>query len=220
MKLFELTWGLYPRRVIIYLVEKGITDIERVPLDFLRNQHRDSRHLSRNPASTVPVLELSPGVYIRQSTAILEYLEELYPHPNMMGETSEARAFTRDLMSLINESTQWLGLYVMNSNPLFAGRVEQKKDAADAAWDLYQSRMGVLDKIVYSAEFLNDVHPTIADCSLASLIQFSTDFYNVEVPDCGHIKEWYGRFSARPSAHPPKYPRELLAIARGQKGYA
>ncbi|MBV8454728.1 MAG: glutathione S-transferase N-terminal domain-containing protein [Deltaproteobacteria bacterium] len=217
MKFYELTWGVYPRRVIIYMAEKGIADIERVPLDFLRGENRQTEHLFRNPAGTVPVLEISPGIYVRQSTAILEYLEEVYPRPNMIGETPEARASTRDLMSLINESTQFFGAYVMHSNPLFAGQIEQKHEAANIAWDLYQRRMTVLDQMVRSDEFLNGLHPTIADCSLASLVGFARDLYNLELPPaCRRISEWYARFSMRPSVRPPEYPAEFLAIARSR----
>jgi glutathione S-transferase len=217
MKLYELIWGVYPRRVIIYLAEKGISDIERIPLDFFRGENRQPEHLTRNPAGTVPVLEISHGVYIRQSTAILEYLEETYPSPNMIGGTPEERAFTRDLMSLINESTQFFGSYVTHASPLFAAMIEQKRDAADAAWEFYRQRMATLDQMIKDADFLNGGYPTIADCALASLIGFARDFYNVAVPpDCRRIIGWYARFSARPSAAPPKYPPELLAITHGQ----
>jgi glutathione S-transferase len=221
MKLYELTWGVYPRRVIIYLAEKGISDIERVPLDFLRGENRQPEHLSRNPAGTVPVLEISSGGFIRESTAILEYLEEIYPRPNLIGETPEARAFTRDLMSLINESSQFFGAFVTHANPLFAARVAQRRDAASAAWNFFKQRMTTLDQVVRSDEFLNGGYPTIADCSLASLVGFARDFYGVELPpECTRINQWYTRFSARPSARPPAYPREFLALARGQREVA
>jgi glutathione S-transferase len=217
MKLYELTWGVYPRRVIIYLAEKGISDIARVTLDFLRGENREPEHLERNPTGTVPVLEISSGVFIRQSTAILEYLEEIYPCPNMIGDTPHARAFTRDLMSLINESTQFFGAFVTHASPLFAAMVEQKRDAADGAWNFFKQRLTALDQVVRSDEFLNGFHPTIADCSLAALVGFARDFYGVELPrECARINEWYRRFSTRPSARPPEYPRELLALARGQ----
>lgn len=215
MKLYELTWGVYPRRVIIYMAEKGISDIERIPLDLVRGENRQPDHLARNPAGTVPVLEISRGVFIRQSSAILEYLEELYPSPNMIGETAEGRAFTRDVMSLINESTQFFVAYVAHGNPLFATRMKQKRDAAAAAWDFYRLRMAALDKTIQSGDFLNGVHPTIADCSLASLIGFASGLYDVQIPpDCGRMAAWYARFSMRPSVAPPEYPPELLAIAR------
>lgn len=217
MKLYELTWGVYPRRVTIYLAEKGISDIERIPLDFFRGENRQPEHLARNPAGTVPVLEISDGVFIRQSTAILEYLEELYPRPNMIGATPLDRAYTRDLMSLINESTLLFGVHISHANRLFAGMVEQKRDAADAAWGFYLNRMTTLDRMVKSDEFLNGAHPTIADCALASLLGFAKDFYNVTIPsDFGRIVDWYARFSARPSAAPPEYPPELIAITHGR----
>jgi glutathione S-transferase len=207
----------HPRRVIIYLAEKGIRDIERIPLDFFRGENRQAEHLARNPAGTVPVLEISQGVFIRQSTAILEYLEEVYPRPNMIGATPEDRAFTRDLMSLINESTQFFGSYVTHASPLFAAMIEQKRDAANAAWEFYRQRVTALDRMVNGDEFLNAVGPTIADCALASLVGFAKDFYDVAIPpDCGHIIDWYARFSVRPSAAPPEYPPELLAVARRQ----
>jgi glutathione S-transferase len=149
--------------------------------------------------------------------AIVEYLEEVYPRPNKIGKTPTDRALPRDLISLINESTLLFRDHVFNANPLFAGRVEQKRDAANAAWEFYGERMVTLDRIVKGDEFLNGVHPTIADCALAELVGFAKDFYNVAIPpDCRHIVEWYARFSARPSAAPPAYRPELLAIAHGR----
>ena len=133
----------------------------------------------------------------------------------MIGTSPEGRAFTRDLMSLINESAQFFGLYVMHSKFLFASRIEQKHEAAKAAWELYRQRMAALDQMVLSDEFLNGIHPTIADCSLASLVGFARDFYNVELPrECPRIGEWYAKFSLRPSAGPPEYPVEFLELAR------
>src|SRR5262249_26179914 len=188
---------------------------ERIPLDFMRGENRAPGHLSRNLAGTVPVLEVSPGVYIRQSSAILEYLEEVFPRPNMIGETPEARAFTRHLMRLINETTQFFGAHVTHASLLFAGMVEQKRDAAEAAWNFFKQRVIALDQMVEADEFLNGRYPTIADCSLASLVGFARDFYKIEVPrECARIIDWYARFSARPSTKPPEYPRELSSLAR------
>jgi glutathione S-transferase len=60
-----------------------------------------------------------------------------------------------------------------------------------------------------------------ADCSLATLVGFARDFYNVELlSECGRISEWYAKFSTRPSARPPEYPAEFLALARGQSEFS
>ncbi len=103
MRLYEFNWGIYPRRVLVYLAEKGIDNVDRVSVDMMGGENRQPPFLALNPSGTVPVLEVRPGVIIRQSAAIMEYLEEAYLHPNMIGDTPEKRAATRDLMSMIND---------------------------------------------------------------------------------------------------------------------
>jgi glutathione S-transferase len=78
--------------------------------------------------------------------------------------------------------------------------------------------MTTLGQTVRSGEFLNGFHPTIADCSLASLAGFARDLYKVVLPsECARINQWYTKFSTRPSARPPEYPLEFLALARGHR---
>ncbi len=109
MKLYHFSWGLYPRRVTLYLAEKSIRDIQLIEFDPI-----DPKTLTRirelSPLGTVPVLETGDGLVIRQSLAILEYLEERFPEPNLLGETPAARAATRELMALIDEAST-LGLH-------------------------------------------------------------------------------------------------------------
>jgi glutathione S-transferase len=89
------------------------------------------------------------------------------------------------------------------------------------AWNFFERRMTALDQVVRRDEFLNGFHPTIADCGLAALVGFARDFYGVELPpECTRISQWYTRFSTRPSARPPTYPREFLALARGEREVA
>ena len=84
-----------PRRVKIYLAEKGLKDIEQV--DFLPpfNELRSPAFLAKNPAGRIPVLELDDGTWLPESDAIIEYLEELYPEPPMLGTTPLERAWVR-----------------------------------------------------------------------------------------------------------------------------
>ncbi|MCC2976670.1 hypothetical protein LK533_08275 [Sphingomonas sp. PL-96] len=93
MTLYELEWGLYPRRVGIYLAEKGITGIERIAFDAL--------------AATL----------VRSSIAILEYLEERFPSPDMLGATPEARARTRELVGVIDEAAMQFGIWCHKASP-------------------------------------------------------------------------------------------------------
>ncbi|WP_447957863.1 glutathione S-transferase family protein [Vreelandella sp. EE7] len=95
MKLYELNCALYPRRIGIYLAKKEITDIEHVALDAMAPETASQLN-SISSFRTVPVLETEKGHKIRASIAILEYLEEQYPEPNLIGQTALARARTRE----------------------------------------------------------------------------------------------------------------------------
>lgn len=102
MKLYNFGWGPYPRRITIYLAEKGIPDLDAVEVEFPHQPELwPEGFLSRmNPSHSLPVLDAGNGVLIiGQSLAILEYLGERYPEPDTLGTTPESRAITRELVS-------------------------------------------------------------------------------------------------------------------------
>lgn len=57
--------------------------------------------LSCNPEGLVPVLETSAGNRLTQSMAILEWLEETYPHPALLPSNQDERAKVRSLANQI-----------------------------------------------------------------------------------------------------------------------
>ena len=93
MKLYVSERAPNPRRVQMFVAEKGLTGIEEVRVDI--NAHEHLRHpvLSRSPVARIPVLELPDGRAISESRAICSYLEGLQPEPNLMGRDAEERAF-------------------------------------------------------------------------------------------------------------------------------
>jgi len=217
MKLYELEWGLYPRRISIYLAEKGITGIERIAFDALEAWPApEMKRLS--PLGTVPILETDDGARIRASIAILEYLEEHFPSPEMLGPTPVARGRTREFVNVIDEAAIQFVVCCRNASPLFAGHVRQSREAALAAADAYQGRLRLLDAMVAETNgpFLTGQHITIADCVAMATVQFAENFYGVALPDgCSNLAGWHSRFAARPSAALPSYPAPLLALAYG-----
>jgi glutathione S-transferase len=217
MKLYELEWGLYPRRVNIYLAEKGITGVERISFDALVAW--PPPELARlSPLGTVPILETNDGTLIRSSIAILEYLEERFPSPNMMGVTPEARARTRELVSVIEEAATQFGIWCRKASPLFAGRERQSMEAASFAADAYHGRLRLLDTMVQETEgpFMAGSHVTIVDCVTMATLQFADHLYGVPVPhDCPALNEWYEAFALRPSTSLSPYPGPVRALAEG-----
>lgn len=93
MRLYTAARAPNPRRVDMFLAEKGVGDIQRVLVDLNAGEHRAAAFLARNPLATVPVLELDDGRCLAESRAICSYLETLYPEPNLMGANGEERAF-------------------------------------------------------------------------------------------------------------------------------
>ena len=96
MKLYGAKEAPNPRRVTIYLAEKGLA-IERVDFAPPYRETKTPDFLAKNPAGKIPVLELDDGTCIAESAAIVEYLEELHPEPPMIGTTAVERAQVRAL---------------------------------------------------------------------------------------------------------------------------
>ncbi len=217
MTLYELAWGPYPRRVGIYLAEKGITGIERVAFDLMAGwPPPELAQLS--PLATVPILRTDEGVPIRSSIAILEYLEERFPSPDMLGGTPQARARTRELVAVIDEAAVQFGIWCHKGSPAFAGREAQNQEAATFAADAYHGRLRMLETLASetTGPFLTGGHVTIVDCIAMATLQFAKGLYGVPLPDyCPVLTEWYAMFAERPSATPVPYPLPLLAVAYG-----
>jgi glutathione S-transferase len=93
MKLYVAPRAPNPRRVTLFIAEKGIGGIELVKVNLGAAAHFAEAYRARSPLSKVPALELDSGRHLSESRAICTYLEGLYPQPNLMGEGTEERAF-------------------------------------------------------------------------------------------------------------------------------
>lgn len=93
-------------RVRIALQYKGL-DFDNVPVHLVREggEQLKAEHLQRNPMAQVPVLEVD-GVFLGQSLAILEYLEECHPQPALLPTGRLDRAEARRIAEVINSSIQ------------------------------------------------------------------------------------------------------------------
>lgn len=91
MKLYDCFHAPNPRRVHIFLAEKGL-DIERVEIDLAGMEQLGEEYRNINPLCQVPVLELDDGTRISECVAICHYLEELHPQPNLFGSNPGERA--------------------------------------------------------------------------------------------------------------------------------
>src|SRR5260370_31664605 len=91
MKLYDSSVAPSPRRVRVFLAEKGI-EIPRIPVDIFKGEQRSPQFTALNPRQAVPVLELDDGSVIAESIAICRYFEELKPEPPLFGCSTLERA--------------------------------------------------------------------------------------------------------------------------------
>lgn len=90
MKLYGYWRSSAAYRIRIALNLKG-APCELVAVNLLDEDDK-ARYAGKNPAMLVPTLELDDGVCIRQSLAIIDYLERAYPQPKLIPEDPVARA--------------------------------------------------------------------------------------------------------------------------------
>ena len=94
-KLYHLWLNPFSRKVRIALSEKNL-DFE---LHLEKTWERRRDFLAMNPAGDVPVLVEANGDIINNSNVISEYLEDVYPEINLLGDSPLQRAETRRLVA-------------------------------------------------------------------------------------------------------------------------
>ncbi|NCX21816.1 MAG: glutathione S-transferase family protein [Betaproteobacteria bacterium] len=203
MKLYMAQRAPNPKRVCMFLAEKGIDTIEWIAVDLNAGAHRDQAFVSKNPLARVPVLELDDGRYISESRAICSWIEAHNPEPSLMGETGEARAFIEMYdryveWYLLLPTAQWIrhahpGLVALE-NPQFPDFAENqaKKRETGLAW--LEERLSQ-NPWVAGSDF------TIADITAFCAIEFSR-VMKFKPAEAGYaqIQHWRDRVAARPSA--------------------
>ena len=108
MKLFETRTAPNPRRVRMFLAEKGLLDqVELVQVDIEKGENLSPDFVARNPMKKVPVLELDDGTCIAETMAICRYFEESYPDtPSLLGESPLEKA-------QVEQWLRWIEFYFM-----------------------------------------------------------------------------------------------------------
>jgi glutathione S-transferase len=121
MKLYDCTTAPSPRRVRIFLAEKGIS-IPSVQVDLRNGEQFSPAFQTINPECTVPVLQLD-GATIADILGICRYFEELYPNPPLMGQTAEQKAAIEGWQRRIERDGFYAAMEAFrNSTPGLKGR--------------------------------------------------------------------------------------------------
>jgi glutathione S-transferase len=202
MKLLDFALAPNPKKVRVYLKEKGI-EMPIEPVDVMSGQNRTPEFLKTvNPLGGLPVLVLDDGSHLTESLAMIEYLEETHPTPPMLGTTALERARVRELERICElGALSNIATVFQNTSPFFAQRVKQSADAADNARTRLAASLRVIDAAIGTRPFACGARPTIADCTLFAALEFAA-FGNVAIDFAAlpNLSRWYEAFKQRPSA--------------------
>ena len=204
MILYDVTQAPNPRRVRIFIAEKGLP-VEFRQVNMMGGEHKQPEFLTRHPSGKVPVLETDDGHSIGESVAICRYLEALQPEPNLLGRTP-VEIGRIDMFNRILEFELWsqVGTSWVNGPvvaKMAAGRFRQipeAKAASDANTHRFYER---LDRELGTRSFMADDRYSIADITALTAIDFATAMVGLKPAEgLANLWAWHARVSARPSA--------------------
>ena len=201
MKLLDGGRAPNPRRVRIFLAEKGI-DVPLEPVDMTALGHKSDAVSKLNPLQRLPVLELDDGTAISESVAICRYFEELHPEPALMGTNAKDKAVVE--MWQRRMEMHFL-LPVANvfrhAHPAMAEwEVPQIKEFSEANRPKVMSALKWINDELADRPFIAGQAYTIADITGLVAVDFLKPA-RLEVPEeFEHVIRWHADVSSRPSA--------------------
>jgi glutathione S-transferase len=200
MKLYDSAFAPNPRRVRIFLAEKGIS-VPTEQVDIAKAANRQPGYLAKNPLGGIPILELDDGTVIAESVAICRYFEETQPSPPLMGTDAKDRA----LVEMWQRRMEFeIALPIMqvfrNTHAFFKGRIPQVPEWGELCRKTAESRLRWMDEELAGRGFVAGDRYSIADITLLVGIDFGRPSNIRIAPEQKNLQRWHDAVSSRPSA--------------------
>lgn len=201
MKIIEDARAPNPRRVRIFLAEKGI-DITYEQIDITEFEHKSPEFAGLNPLQRVPVLILDDGDPISESMAICRYFEELQPEPQLMGTDAEDKARTEMWQRRMELSL--LAPVAQTFRHLHPAMKEMEKPQV-AEWGEANrphvlTMLSLLNEELANRPFIAGRAYSVADITALVAVDFMKPAKIERPEDLTNLARWYGEVSSRPSA--------------------
>ena len=199
MKLIETRSAPNPRRVRIFLAEKGMAvPVEQRDLTTLKG----SDFTALNTEQRVPILLLDDGTIITETVAICRYFEELHPSPALFGTGALGMAIVEmwqrrielGLFAHIAQAFRHLhpSMAAMEAPQIAAWGEANKPKAIEA--------LAKLDHQLASHPFVAGDAYSIADITALVAIDFMKPARIPRPAEFANVERWHKAVSARPSA--------------------
>lgn len=200
MKLYDLKAGMNPRRVRIFLAEKGL-EVPIVDIDMEKGENQTPEFLAKNPLGTLPVLELDDGTIVTESIAICRYFEELHPEPPLFGTTALERAQVEMWNRRLElEIMVPMGHVFVHTHPFWEGRTEQVPAYGDLCRERLAERMAWLDSELAERTYMAGAFYSVADITAQCSFVLGKAI-GTRIPDTlTNLTRWYDAVTSRPTA--------------------
>jgi len=201
MKLYDGGRAPNPRRVRVFLAEKGIT-VPLEPVDLGKMAHKTAAYATINPVQRVPALELDDGTVISESIAICRYFEAQQPEPALFGVGAKEAA----IVEMWERRVEFhllapISHIFRNSHPAMAAmEVPQVPAWADANKPRVMEFLDVLDARLKNHRYVAGDRYSVADITAMISVDFMKPAKLTLPDEMTSVKRWHAEVAARPSA--------------------
>ncbi|MEL7116386.1 MAG: glutathione S-transferase family protein [Pseudomonadota bacterium] len=196
-RLFHVPLSPFCRKVRLVLAEKKV----EVELVEERYWEKNPEFMRRNPAGKVPVLRLDTKT-LSESTPICEYIEEVYPTPQLIPDERSARFETRRLVAWFDDKfhqdvTSNLLYERVNKKMMGQGYPDSKNVKAGA--QKIKFHLDYLGWLLDQRRWLAGDVMTLADFAAAAHLSALDYISDVDWNRNAAVKDWYAKIKSRPA---------------------
>ncbi|MGE5513753.1 MAG: glutathione S-transferase [Bacteroidota bacterium] len=201
MKIVQTRQAPNPRRVRIFLAEKGI-EVPFEELDLMKGELKTPEFTKVNSFQRVPVLVLDDGTAIAETIAICRYFEAQKPEPALFGKgalgTATVEMWNRrvELHLLFPVSQAFRHLHPAMAHlevPQVAAWGEANKPRALEA-------LAILDRELGRSRYIAGDDFSVADITALVAVDFMKPARIQRPEELKNLARWHTEVSSRPSA--------------------
>ena len=200
MLLYHDPTALNPRRVRIFLAEKGVA-YDTIEVSIAKGANLTDDYRKKNPISLLPVLELPDGRVLRESMAICRFIEEEHPEPNLFGATTWERATIEqwnrhaELELLIP-----IAQIFRHTHAFWHGRIKQSPEYGEILREQTTARYAWFERELGRHPYIAGDRFSVADITALCAVDFGRiSKIRIDPETQPNFAAWHARVSERPS---------------------
>ena len=200
MKLYDGGRAPNPRRVRVFLAEKGIS-VPLEPVNLGTLEHKTPAYTAINPLQRVPALVLDDGTVIAESIAICRYFEALHPDPPLFGrgaiDSARIEMWNRRLERNLLDAVSAVFRHL---HPAMRQMEEQVPQWGEANKPRVAEFLELLDRELADRPYVAGDRYSVADITGLIAVDFMKPAKLELAPELENVRRWHSNVAARPSA--------------------